>query len=195
MRRGMIRILFLMLLFNPVNIIANNKSEVLFNDEKPERKFFFGGMIGFQFGTIMAVDISPVAGYYFTPRLMGSLGLSYQYYRASFNKSSFSFSIYGARTGMSYIVLDNIGSKKSKKSNFGMFAHLEYEMLSLDRDVSNSFPGIEVKRFWLPGLLIGGGVMQKLGKTGFFSVSMLYNVLVNSKTPYQNPVLRVGFYF
>jgi hypothetical protein len=96
---------------------------------------------------------------------------------------------------LSYTVLDNIGKNLASKSNFGIFTHVEYELLNLDRDLSNQLSRERVKRFWLPGLLVGIGVKQNFGKNSFFSISILYNVIATSKTPYDNPVLRVGLYF
>jgi hypothetical protein len=164
-------------------------------DADKEKKIVFGGMIGLQFGSITSVEIAPSVGYYITPRLLSSLGISYQYYRESFNRSVFSSNIYGIRTSLSYAILDNIGKNLTSKSSFGVFTHAEYELLSLDRDFSNQLSREKVKRFWLPGLLVGIGIKQNLGKNSFFSISVLFNVIATSKTPYENPVLRVGVFF
>jgi len=160
-----------------------------------EKKFVFGGMVGLTFGTVTSVEISPVAGYYITPRLLASLGLSYQYYRETLNRSTFSSNIFGIRTAMTYAVIDNIGKNLAFKTNFGLITHIEYELLNLDRDLSNKVSNERVERFWLPGLIVGTGIKQNFGTNSFFSIMILFNVLASDKTPYDNPFLRIGFYF
>jgi len=160
-----------------------------------ERKVVFGGMIGLQFGTVTAIDISPTIGYFFNPRLMATLGLSYQYYRESVYNSNYASSIFGMRTSLSYTFIDHIGQNLAIKSNFGLFGETEFEMLNLDTDYSNRNSPQKVNRFWLPGFLVGIGMKQNFGRNSFFSISVLFNIIATSKTPYENPLLRVGIYF
>lgn len=194
MKRTVILVFFLIIAFESSIIMAQVKKD----DRKKEglsKRLVFGGMVGLQFGTITSIEISPIVGYYLFPRLLASLGLSYQYYRESYYNSFFSSNIYGIRTAMSYTVIDNIGKNLAIKSNFGIYTHLEYELLNLDRDLSNEVTHEKVKRFWLPGVIIGIGIRQPFGKNNSFSIALLYNIIANSKTPYDNPFLRIGFFF
>jgi len=179
-------------------------STILAQEKKPEKKdvpkesfwghFVFGGNIMLQVGTITLLDISPNVGYIVTPRLLTGLGISYEYYSASYI-SKFSSNIFGIRTYAEYVLLNNIGKMLPVKSNFAIFSHLEYEALNLDRDFSNINSIDKVNRFWLNGVLIGGGIKQPVGKRNSFNILILYNINAGSRTPYVNPVVRIGFYF
>lgn len=81
------------------------------------------------------------------------------------------------------------------KQNFGIFTQVEYEALNLDHDFSNTTTNERVSRFWLNGILLGGGLKQSIGKRSSFNISILDNILANKKTPYDNPVIRIGFFF
>ena len=177
-------------------MLAQEKKEVQKKEKKAD-KIVIGGIIGLQFGTITSVDISPVAGYNITPKVLISIGLSYRYYRESYFSAVFSSNIFGLRSGISYTFLDNIGKNLAVKTNFGLYAHLEYELLNLDRDFSSTSQtsSVRVKRFWLPGVLIGGGIKQPIGNSGFFNLAVLYNIIANDRTPYDNPFLRIGIFF
>jgi hypothetical protein len=173
-------------------------------EKKPEQKdipkesfwdnFVFGGNLSLQVGTVTLLDISPNVGYIITPRLIAGLGASYEYYRDSYF-SNFSSNIFGIRTYAEYILLNNIGKKLTVKANFAIFSHFEYEALNMDRDFSNINSIDKVNRFWLNGILIGGGVKQPVGKHTSFNFVILYNVNADARTPYENPVVRIGFYF
>jgi hypothetical protein len=191
------RLKFVSLLF-AIFLISNTIS-ISGQEKKEEKKtgkdrFVFGGNVGLQFGTITSFDISPIAGYYITNRLLWTLSPTYQYYREKYLGKGFSASIFGGRTGAIYYIV-NIGQNLRIKSDFSLFGQAEYEALNLDRDFSDYTHLSKVSRYWLNGILVGGGVRQGLGKSSSFSISILYNFLANNKTPYDNPVLRIGFFF
>ena len=52
--------------------------ETLSNNQQPSR-WFIGGNLGMQFGTVTVLDISPHAGYNLTNRLSFGAGITYQY--------------------------------------------------------------------------------------------------------------------
>lgn len=145
-------------------------------------RVYLGGNFGAQFGTTTFVDVSPLAGYMITDKLSAGVGITYQYlrYKPAPNVS-FSTSIYGWRT----FVRRNIGRQ--------FFLHGEFENINLELYTPSSADGIQ--REWVPGLFVGGGLFQPIGRKAGFMISALYNVLYDDiRSPYNSPlVLRVGF--
>lgn len=193
---------FILLWLTDISSICAQKKENNEKDKKEkvkETRFWdrviFGGNIGLQFGAITSINISPNIGYYVTPRLIAGLGLTYQYYNSNEYNYRFSSNIFGIRTFADYEIIKNIGQNLPIKSNFSIFTHVEYEALNLDRDLSNTLSSNKVKRFWLHGVLAGGGIRESIGKRSFLSIEILYNFIADSRTPYDNPVMRIGFFF
>jgi hypothetical protein len=181
-----------------VSISAQEKRDSTKAKEKPKSgklaNFVFGGAIGLQFGTITLIDVSPNVGYYFTPKVLAGIGFTYEYYSQKWYEKSISSSIYGGRIYNEYIFFDNIGTKTRMRSNFAIFSHIEYEALNMDRDFSNYQSFDKIGRFWLHGILIGGGLKQMVGKRASLNISILYNLIQDSRSPYTNPILRIGVY-
>lgn len=83
------------------------------NDEKfkntsIERPFFTGGSFGLQFGTITAIDISPILGYRFTENIVAGIGATYQYYRNGRYIPAVQTDIYGGRTFVRFYFLQKL---------------------------------------------------------------------------------------
>ncbi len=152
-------------------------------DKSFKERVYFGGNFGLQFGTITAVEVSPLVGYMLTPRLSTGAGITYQYFEDKRYRPSYSSSIYGGRVFGRYNILE------------AFYAYAEYESLNLE------FYDPFRDRFsteWVPGLLIGGGYNQiGAGGRGGFNIMALYNVTYdNVRSPYASPlVLRVGFIY
>ena len=145
-------------------------------------RVYLGGNFGAQFGTTTFIDVSPLAGYMITDKLSAGVGITYQFLKYKPAPSvSFSTSIYGWRT----FVRRNIGRQ--------FFAHGEFENINLELYAPSVPEGY--RREWVPGLFIGGGLFQPIGKRAGFMISALYNVMYDDiRSPYNSPlVLRVGF--
>jgi hypothetical protein len=187
------------LLLSTGNISSQVKRDSTKNREKPRSgkldNFVFGGFIGLQVGTITLVDISPNVGYYITPKVLTGIGLTYEYYSQKWFGTRISSSIYGGRIYNEYSFFENIGVKTRMRSNFAIFSHVEYEALSLNRDFSDTQSSGKTDRFWLHGILIGGGLKQMVGKRASLNISILYNIIQDKRSPYDNPLMRIGFYF
>lgn len=157
--------------------------------------FVWGGYLTLQIGTVTIVDVSPQAGYYFKPWLLFGGGLTYEYYNQKWYTQRISSSIYGGRLFNEVTFYISKPKRTSQRPNFSLFTHLEYEALNLDRDFSSPSTSIDrTNRFWIHGILVGGGFRQHFGKRSSFNVVILYNIMNDSRTPYDNPQLRVGFY-
>ena len=174
-----------------------NDSKSLTKQENNPRKIVYGFNLGnLEFlGNTTFIDISPYIGYYIYPRLLIGFAPAYVYYRESNGNAHNSSNIYSLRVSSMYKILENIGKNLAFKSNLGIFVQAEYEALNLDRDFSNNNSSIRVNRYWLNGILIGGGLCQPIGKKSFFNLGVLYNFLSDKRSPYDNPLIRFGFYF
>lgn len=169
----------------PANLESKDFNELTFRE-----RIFFGGHFGLMFGTITNIEISPIAGYRFTPRLSLALGPKYQYYKEGIFINTH---IYGGRAFARYMLIKDLNNLVPLNLNAGLFFHTEYEGLSLEEKYFGS-PGY-VGRFLLNSVLVGGGVSQPVGDRGALNFTVLWNINGTSNTPYTNPVIRIGFNF
>ncbi len=159
----------------------------------------FGGNFGLAFGTITNVNISPMAGYQLTNKLVAGAGLTYMFFHNRHLVISKSSHIYGGRAFMMYSVIPSLNL-------IG-----EYEALNVtyyDYKKSN-YP--YKSRTWLGSPMIGLGYMQPIGGGKLIRgahLSLLYNLNYNNQnnpsvnaisapeniSPYASPfVIRVSF--
>ncbi len=144
-----------------------------------KEKLFFGGGLGFQFGNVTAIDVSPIIGYRLTPKFHAGVGLSYSYY--NYSNLGVSASNYSASIFTRFFLLDNI------------FAHGEVE--ALNAKVFTSYNPEQSYRKWIDSYLIGGGYFQRIGERSGMYIMVLWNLNENEFTPYNNPIVRIGFAF
>ncbi|MCX7986126.1 MAG: hypothetical protein N2662_04240 [Bacteroidales bacterium] len=158
-------------------------------------KVVWGGYLTLQIGTVSVVAISPQVAYFVNPKMLIGGGVSYEYYSEKWYNDRISSSIYGGRIFDEYIIYTSMYKSNKQKPNFSFFSHVEYEILNLDRDFSNPDLVKASNRFWVHGLLLGGGFKQHMGRRSSFNVVLLYNIINDSRSPYDNPQIRIGFYF
>ena len=140
----------------------------------------FGGNFGLGFGSITYVNLSPRIGYKFTEEFTGGLGYIYQY--ISYDKSVYGFpfqsTTYGGSVFGRYRFLETF------------FATAEFQSLNLPKfDLDLNQRG----RIDIPVLFVGGGYLQAIGEKSYISFSVLYDIIDNRYSPYQNPVIQIGF--
>jgi hypothetical protein len=196
-------ILFIFILIG-INIIAQEPDTIKkdISQKKPEStNWVFGGNFSLAFGTVTFVDISPLVGFYIRPKLLVGAGATYQYLSGTYILSSDYSSvrvrsnIFGFRTFVNYTFFETSENSFMNRNYYGFFVHAEYEALNLDHDFSNTASYNSINRFWINGILLGGGIKQLFGRHSAFSITVLDNILASSKTPYDNPVVRIGFLF
>lgn len=139
-------------------------------------KLYFGGNLGVQFGTITNIDVSPLIGYEITQRLSAGLGATYKYYKN--NSYDISTYIYGGR------VFSRIQIFKM------LFLHFEIEPLNIE-----DFYFDYGERKWITNVNVGAGYVQPLGKRSSINLMVLWNINETTLSPYENPIIRVGFSF
>ena len=146
------------------------------------KNLFFGGQLGFQWGTTTMIALAPEVGYKITPRLAAGIGVSY-FYLASSVPPSFSTNIYGGKVFAYSVLYENA------------FVYGEYELLSLETKYFNYSLYPASDRFNIQSFLVGPGYRIPLGKNSFMKIMILWNLTENAYSPYSNPVYRLNFEF
>lgn len=158
----------------------------------------FGGNFGLAFGTFTNINLSPMAGYQMTDKLVGGLGLTYMFFRNSNLVISKNSHMYGGRAFMMYNVIPVLNLVG------------EYEALNVtyyDYKKSN-YP--YKSRTWLGSPMVGLSYTRPIGgrlpRGAHFT--LLYNLNYNNQnnpsvnsisnpeniSPYASPfVIRVSF--
>ncbi len=155
------------------------------NKEKEKEKaslmdrIYFGGYLGLQFGTYTLIDISPLVGYKITPKFHAGLRFTYQYSKTDYYGSSYESSSYGGSVFTRFYIIKNL------------YAQAEAEYLNIEYLDQN----LQKTRMWIDSYYIGGGYFQPFGKRGGMYFTILWNLNQNQFSPYDNPVMRIGFTF
>lgn len=178
----------LMLTLTLPQIVAQNKTE----DE--QKKWFVGGNIGLQFGYVTLIDISPYVGYMITDHFAMGVGATYKYYRIRdyffdpyLNRwQHFRSHIYGGPVFARYYI------------SRSFFAHTEYEFLRFRNEIYVQNPGGQqydrkYQHVNVHSIFIGGGYRQYFGLSNAFEILLLWNLNETPNSPYENPVIRMGF--
>ncbi len=155
-----------------------------------DSKFFTGGNLGLQIGTVTLIDVSPIIGYRLTEDIDIGVGLTYKYYN---NKNYLQYfnnyygvesNIYGGSLFARYHITEAI------------FAHVEVEDLEYSFNDYIIYPTSLVtqkKTVEVPGIFVGIGYRQKLGENSYLTIMLLYNLNETHYSPYTNPLLKVGY--
>ena len=177
------------------------------DDKKEQEKegfkenLFFGGYLWAQFGTITQVEVAPQVGYHLSDRFDVGVGLKYMYYNSrSFLGESYisteriSSHIFGGNVFTDFKVIKDLAKILPFDFHGQMVAHLEYEGLNMPEriDIYGEHSG---SRFWAHSYFVGGGLRQQIGRRGFVSFLLLYNLNHKPYLPYENPIFRIGFGF
>lgn len=189
---------FLLLLFSLATtpLSAQDKKNDKDKDkDNKERKVFFGGSLWAQIsGAVTQVEVSPFVGYHITPRMDMGIGGKYFFIhsRSQFHENYYSH-IYGGSVFHRYQLIKELDELLPFKFRGKIISHLEYEGLSTP---SRYWDESSTDRFWINHYWVGGGLQQKIGKSGSLSILLLYNLNEGEMSPYtSNPRLRIGFAF
>lgn len=166
--------------------IREKKQEVDFKSLPFIDRVRLGGSFGLSFGTVTNVNLSPMAGYELTEKLVGGVGLTGMYYRSRyFGVNQF---YYGGRAFLMYSVLPMV-------SLIG-----ELEGMNVEAD---TFTKYDVRK-WLASPMLGAAYSQPVGGRFIKAVhfTVLYNLNYNNQlddfgnniSPYASPfVFRITF--
>ena len=162
-------------------VIAQDSSRVTPKDTRPlADRFWFGGGIGLNFGTVTAIQLEPMVGYYVDKnnKLSVGTGLSYWYYRDNRFVPALVYDGLGYRIFTRVRPIDQF------------FAHAEFYHLNAERYFQ--FEDV-TRRIWIPHLLVGGGYVQSLGGNSSIYFQVLFDVLQDPNSIYgDQPVFGGG---
>ena len=153
-------------------------------------RLFFGGSFGLQFGSVTDIQVSPVAGIWLLPRVAVAVGPTYRFYKDYFTKTD----IYGGRTYLQFVIVQNLNSIIPIGSNTGIFLHLENELLSLESSAWKR-PPYTADRFYVNTVLAGAGISQQIGRRASFNIMALWALNESYYDIYSKPEIRVAFTF
>jgi len=140
-------------------------------------RLYWGGNVGAGFGTTTYVNLQPIIGCRITPKFSIGVGGTYNYYSIQYGGSRYTYSVYGANAYARYLILPNL------------FAQVGWDKLSV-RDLYSIYPDA---RRWVDNILIGGGYRQPFSDKGAVVMAIFYNVNQTPYSPYQNPIIQIGF--
>ncbi|MBP7849404.1 MAG: hypothetical protein KA053_03925 [Lentimicrobiaceae bacterium] len=145
------------------------------------RRFFTGGGLGLQLGTIAYVDVSPFLGYFLMERWDVGLGVTYQYYVDKRFNPHFTADVMGGRIFTRYHVLEDL------------FLQAEYEILNYNAALIDPLGFfIKPERVEVYNYLIGAGYRQAVSNRVSINLVGLWNLNESVYSLYDNPVIRIG---
>jgi hypothetical protein len=154
------------------------KAEKKEKKQSGAKKMFFGGSLGFSFGSVTSIRIYPLVGYKLTPKL--SVGVKALY---EFN----SYDYYGVTQKY-----NNYGGSLFARFRFipQAYLHAEYSYVNYELSGFNN----EKYRVGVPFVFLGAGFSQRIGKSSYAYAEILFDVLNDSNSPYAEwtPFYSVG---
>jgi hypothetical protein len=144
-------------------------------------KFFFGGGLGLQFGTITSIQVEPMVGYKPIEKLYTGLKISYSYYAD--NYYNYYTHVFGGSLMAFYAFQDYLS----------FYTEFEVLNLSTDFDIAHKYP--DQSRFWIGTPLVGLGYSQPLGDRSRLVLLILFDVVQAKNSPYSNPIIRMTYLF
>ena len=174
-------ILLIVLISSTAIFSISSKSEedsnAVYNPFKPnpqQSRWYYGGNIGFNFwNDYFYLTVQPWVGYKVTPKFSVGGKLGYTYYSTS--NPDFSSHNYGGSLFTRYRVIPQIYLH-------GEFVYFSYERQTFN--IANQQLGTE--RYWVPFLLLGGGFSQMLSPNVWAFVEVLFDVLNDTNSPYED---------
>lgn len=180
----------LFFIFQGIAQSSNNESTNPYKGMPLKERLFFGGDFGLSFGDITYVRIAPIVGYHVSPKIGFGGGPSYQYWRFNYlspnGPASTQTQIIGLNTFMRWFPFESV------------FVQSDFELLNLKssfRDPNSSFFDEQVSRVNVPVWLIGGGYVQRSGRSGFM-LGVFYDLIQDRNSPYgRDLIIRAGMFF
>jgi len=150
-------------------------------------KWYYGGTVGFNFwGDYFYLSVNPLVGYQVSPKFSVGGKVQYAYINdqryAGLELTSHN---YGAGIFTRY------------RPIYQIYLHAEFDYASYELhtiyDPLVGDPYAESERNWFPFLLLGGGLVQRVGPNAAVYVEVLFDVLQNENSPYGwDPIISIG---
>ncbi|WP_306640514.1 hypothetical protein [Sanyastnella coralliicola] len=163
------------------------------NNMAGQQRWVFGGDIALSFGTnITVIGAAPSVGYRFTERLTAGGGFLYYYYRFRDNLGEFSTSIYGPQLFGRFTAFQDLISDGDRLFLQTDFYNINTEFLQV---VETDPLTVEQRRDWVPQWFVGGGYYTSIGGNVFAGLTVMWDVIGDSRAPFQSPLIRGGISF
>jgi len=161
----------------PQNLSTNTNTNIPKDFNTFKERLFFGGNIGAWFGPTTYINLSPLIGCKITKEFSLGGGFTYNYYSQTYMGQKYTSTIYGGNAFARYHIFENL------------FAQVGWDRLSVP-DYASIMPD---SRAWVDNILIGGGYRQSFSERGSFVAAVFYNINETPLSPYQNPIIQIGF--
>lgn len=141
-------------------------------------RLFFGGYINLSLGSYSVIGIEPMAGYRISPKTSAGMKIRYDYIRDARYSQTRTTSNYGG----SLFARRRITPK--------LYAQLEPAAYNYELFYSDG----SSEREWVPYVFAGGGYVQPLGQRSWVYAEILFDLLQDSKSPYDDwtPFFSIG---
>ncbi len=139
-------------------------------------RVYYGGSVILTFGDVTRIGVYPMIAYKFTPKL--SLGAEFGYEYLKYDNIDKSGNNYGWSIFGNYRIVPQL------------YAHAEYQMVNYEIFTSSTTS----TRDWVPFLLVGGGLSQRMGANTWAYVEVLFDILNDDNSPYEDgePIISAG---
>jgi len=183
-------LLVLFFTFTSLSLAQQIDSATVKEETKPEttqpvskeNRWYYGGTVGFSFwNDYTYIGIYPLVGYKVTPQFSIGGKIGYSYY--NYHNTDLSTNNYGGSVFTRYRVIPQF------------YLHAEFVYFSYEQqtyDLQTRQYGTE--RNWVPFILLGGGLSQSIGQNVWAYVEVLFDVLQDDNSPYENwdPFISIG---
>ncbi|MCK4746532.1 MAG: hypothetical protein KAT15_05830, partial [Bacteroidales bacterium] len=166
--------------------------------EMPDRKgkFFLVPELWLSFGTRTYIEVAPMVGYHVSDRFAVGLGPHYIFQsqrETPLYPYAYQTHVYGLKGFARFAIITRAEQYLPINLFSDLFAQIEYEGMSLEKAYyyAPSFP--DDGRFIYQAFLVGGGISQRVGLFNSVSIMVLWDLNESSRSPYTNPVFRIGF--
>lgn len=145
-------------------------------------KIYFGGSVGFTFGSYFRLAVYPMIAYKFTPKLSAGIEVGYEFVSDNRYTSNYKYSNYGFSVLARYRLIPQL------------YFHVEPAMVNYKVGYNTN----DESRKWIKFLFVGGGYSQKIGRNTWAFAQVKFDVLHDSDyyhkwTPFWNAGISVGF--
>ncbi|MBX2841438.1 MAG: hypothetical protein KTR26_06675 [Flammeovirgaceae bacterium] len=173
------------MVFGSVTYAQVNEADSVQNTVKEKKdprsigeRIYFGGNIGFSFGTYTRVSLNPLIGYKFTPKFSGGMAFGYEYVVDKRLPQTYQTHNFGLSFFTRYRIVPQL------------YAHAEYAWINYE--LFNSIG--ESSRETVPFFFVGGGYSQAIGNRTWLNMQVLFDALQDVRSPYKNwdPYITVG---
>lgn len=144
------------------------------------------------FGSSTYIEVAPMLGYHVSDRLVIGLGPHYIYQSVKatpYNPYSYTTHIFGLKGFARFALITHAEEFLPIKLFNDLFVHVEYEGMNIEDDYNAPNSNRDIYNLFL----VGAGFNQRMGMYNSVSFMVLWDLNETSRSPYSNPIFRIGF--